>query len=120
MPNAVLKWLMQSLYGELDVLRRERVGARRVATQWCKKPPIAGIIPLLVTIPGIGPITARTLVAWIADPRRFPNRAKIGSYSGLGLGQGVPEARVALEPDVVRHLEALFRSGQLVVREPAQ
>ena len=91
MPNAVLKWQMQSLYGELDVLRRERVGARRVATQWCKKPPIAGIIPLLVTIPGIGPITARTLVAWIADPRRFPNRAKIGSYSGLGLGQGVTD-----------------------------
>lgn len=51
----------------------------------------------LKTIPGVGAIVAPTIVAWIAaqrpafrvDPARFPRLGKVGSYAGLGLGQGI-------------------------------
>jgi len=42
----------------------------------------------LCTIPGVGPVIARTLVGWIAEPTRFKSRSALYSYAGLGLGQG--------------------------------
>ena len=83
--NGELRWQMKSLYRQLDLLRRERVGAHRVLGQMAKKLPA---IVRLESIPGVGPITARTLVGWIADPQRFKSRNAISSYVGLGLGQG--------------------------------
>ena len=43
----------------------------------------------LRSIPGVGPIVARVLVAWLVDPRRFKSRSALASYAGLGLGQGI-------------------------------
>jgi len=83
--NEALRWQMESLYRQLDSLRRERVGARRVLGQLARKLPV---IARLEGISGVGPITARTLVGWIADPRRFKSRSALASYAGLGLGQG--------------------------------
>lgn len=85
MPNGAVKWHLQSLYRQLDLLRRERVAAHRVIARWTRKMPL---IARLEGIPGVGPVTARTLVAWIADPHRFRNRHALSSYGGLGLGQG--------------------------------
>jgi transposase len=85
MGNRALRWQMESLYRQLDHLRRERVGAHRVIGRWTKG---LEVIRRLQTPPGSGPITARTLVGWIADPHRFRNRHALSSYGGLGLGQG--------------------------------
>lgn len=85
MPNEAVRWQLESLYRQLDTLRRERVAAHRMIRRWTK--PLR-IIQRLQTIPGVGPITARTLVAWIADPHRFANRRALSCYGGLGLGQG--------------------------------
>jgi len=42
----------------------------------------------LRTIPGVGPITARTLVAWLVESKRFKSRKALSAYGGMGLGQG--------------------------------
>jgi transposase len=76
---------MESLYRQFDGLRRERVGAHRVLVKLSRR---FSEIPRLQSIPGIGPITARTVVAWIVEPCRFRSRNALSSYAGLGLGQG--------------------------------
>jgi transposase len=38
---------------------------------------------LLQTIPGVGPRTAETIVAYIDDPNRFARAHQVGSYFGL-------------------------------------
>lgn len=85
LPNPTLRWQMEGLYREYDMLRVERVGAHRVMGRLCSDMPH---VELLKTIPGIGNLIARTLVGWIVDPSRFPTRSKLGAYAGLGLGQG--------------------------------
>jgi len=85
LPSAELRWQMGSLYRELDLFRRERVGTHRIIRRICKGIPD---VALLMSIPGVGPITAQTIVAWLVDPRRFKSRNALGSYAGLGLSQG--------------------------------
>lgn len=83
--NPAVRWQMESLFRVLDQTRRERINARRVLGRWARE---IGVVERLKSIPGVGPITARTLVAWIADPSRFKSRNARSSYAGLGLGQG--------------------------------
>lgn len=85
LPNGALKWQMESLYRQLDLLRRERLSAHRILGSWTKK---LSVVKRLRSVPGIGPITARTLAGWIAAPERFHSRQALSSYAGLGLGQG--------------------------------
>lgn len=40
-------------------------------------------VQLLLTIPGVGPRLAETVVAVIDDPHRFRNRKQVGCYAGL-------------------------------------
>lgn len=40
-------------------------------------------VDLLMSIPGVGPRLAETVVAVIDDPRRFRNRRQVGCYAGL-------------------------------------
>lgn len=82
---AGVRWQMQSLYRQLDMLRRERTGVHRVAGRMARKLPVTR---RLLTAPGVGPLTARSVVAWIVDPHRFKSRNALSSYAGLGLGQG--------------------------------
>lgn len=85
MTEAGLRWQMQSLYRQLDMLRRERVGAHRMTGRLARKLPV---VRRLQSAPGVGRMTAQTLVAWIVDPARFKSRNALSSYAGLGLGQG--------------------------------
>jgi transposase len=84
MPNAALRQTLESLLRRLDQVRGERLEIRRELKRWAAQIPV---IERLQTIPGVGPTTARTLVAWIVDPRRFRSREALNAYSGLGLGQ---------------------------------
>lgn len=83
--EAGLRWQMNSLYRELDLLRRERYGVRRTVKGMARQ---LKVIDRLQSAPGAGPITARTVVAWVVDPGRFRSRKALSSYAGLGLGQG--------------------------------
>ena len=38
---------------------------------------------LLMTVPGIGPVTALTFTAEIGDPKRFKNSRQVGAYLGM-------------------------------------
>jgi transposase len=85
LPNAAIRWQMGSLYRRLDGAVLERARVQRVLSRQAAKLPI---VERLQTIPGVGAITARCLVAWIADPHRFKTPGALSSYAGLGLGQG--------------------------------
>jgi len=37
----------------------------------------------LQTLPGVGPLTATTIYAWVGDVRRFPNAKALAAYAGL-------------------------------------
>ncbi len=85
LPNSSVSWQMQSLYRQLDVFRKERIGTHRVLSTLNNKFPE---VKLLQSVPGLGPKTARVIVPWIVDPLRFKSRSALSSYAGLGLGQG--------------------------------
>lgn len=86
MPSGAARWQIESLYRRLDALRVERVGSHRVLGRQVRKIPVA---QRLRSIPGVGPVVASVLVAWLVDPRRFKSRSALASYAGLGLGQGI-------------------------------
>lgn len=46
--------------------------------------PWAAQVPLLLQLPGIGVVTAMTVLAAIGEIRRFPTAKKLVGYSGLG------------------------------------
>jgi hypothetical protein len=84
--NAGVRWQMESLCRRLDALREERVSGWRVARQLTRK---LKEVDQIDTIPGVGALVSRTMVAWIFDPGRFKSMNALNSYGGLGLGQGI-------------------------------
>jgi transposase len=73
---------MRSLYRRLDGLRLERVRAHRMVSRHARKIPV---VKKLRAVPGLGPKTMPTVVAWIVDPSRFKSESGLSSYAGLGL-----------------------------------
>jgi len=86
LPNEALRWEMESLYKRLDFLRIERVGAHRAQSRWARSLPET---QRMQSVPGVGPIVARTLAAWVANPGRFKSRKALSAYGGLGVSQPV-------------------------------
>jgi transposase len=107
LPNAALRWQMESLYRQLDALRLERVRARGMVLKQARK---TKVVKHLRTIPGVGPKTGPVIAAWIADPRRFRNRNALSSYGGLGLKQDVSNWKV------LRHAHASRRGNRELKR----
>jgi len=79
------RWQIESLYRQLDTLRREHRESFRELGRMVKRLPV---IRRLDGIPGVGKVTALTLTAWLAGPERFKSPQALVSYGGLGLGQG--------------------------------
>ena len=77
---------MRSLYRQLDGFRLERVRAHRMLSKHARK---IKVVKKLRKVPGLGPKTTPTIVAWIADPNRFRNESGLSSYAGLGLKNDV-------------------------------
>jgi transposase len=75
---------------ELTALLRERLAG-------------APEVVLLTTIPGVGFLTAATLVAELGDPRRFGRAAQVSTYFGL-----VPRVRASAD---VAHYGRITRAG---------
>jgi len=84
--SAAMRWQMESLGRELDMLSEEISKAEGMIGRLC------GALPMsqrLQSVPGVGPIVAATIVAWIVDPARFKSAGALSAYAGLGLGQAV-------------------------------
>lgn len=116
--NMHLRWQMRSNYRQLDMLRTERTLTHRKLAGFNGRLPIIG---RLQSVPGVGPIVARTLVGWIVEPDRFRNRSALSSYAGLGLGQGWtnwhPVGRARASRRGNRQLKrVLFLAAQAAVR----
>jgi transposase len=79
-----------SLFRMLDGARVERVLVRRELRRYSEG---LSVIARLQSVPGIGPVIARTLVAWIADPGRFKSPNALSAYAGLGLKQDISNWR---------------------------
>ena len=80
------RFQIESLYRLLDGTRDERHVLR---TELRKRSLLIPPIKRMQTVPGIGPITARTLAAYIADPTRFKSPSALAAYAGLGLSQDI-------------------------------
>ena len=60
-----------------EVARLERAMDKHVATHWPE------LRRLLETIPGVGRITACSVLAWTSDVTKFPTARQFANYSGL-------------------------------------
>ena len=116
LPGA-LRWPMESLYRQLDQVRVERVGAHRVLGRLTRG---MQIVRRLDGIPGVGSVTARTLVAWIADPGRFRSRSAVNAYGGLGLGQGVTNWQVVSRARASRRGQRKLKRVLFIAAEAAR
>jgi transposase len=96
---------LRSLYFDLDA-RVDRL--TKELRQMARSADYAPMVELLATVPGIGWLTALTLVAEIVDFRRFPDGEALSSYAGL-----TPSEHSS--GDRVRHGH-ITRQGNPVVR----
>lgn len=110
------KWQMESLYRQLDLARRERVGAHRVLGRLTRKMPL---IARLDGIPGVGPMTARTIVGYIVDPDRFKSRSAVNAYGGLGLCQAVTNWKVVSRAKASKRGQKRLKRVLMIAAEAA-
>jgi|WetSurSiteA1Bulk_404760.scaffolds.fasta_scaffold24652_2 transposase len=75
--------LARLLYRHMDHCRKIKADHIRLVRQLAK--PFKSLVDLLMTIPGIGPISAYTLVAYLEDGRRIANKRQLWKYAGLSL-----------------------------------
>jgi transposase len=68
------------LLEELEQFDRQVEGMTRLLNRMGRGHP--GVV-LLQTIPGVGPRTAETIVAYMDDPSRFSQARQVGAYFGL-------------------------------------
>jgi len=71
------------LYERMDHCRQLKAKHIRILRESAR--PVKDLVHLLMTIPAIGPISAYTLVGYLEDGRRIPNKRKLWRYAGLSL-----------------------------------
>src|SRR3954452_566930 len=80
-------------------------------------------VPLLMTVPGIGPVLGYTIAAEIGDISRFPTPKKLVGYTGLCptvRQSGRKDHRAALAKDGPKYLRwALIEAATHAARHPA-
>jgi transposase len=67
----------------LDHIDRERKESTKGLLAEGKRPRWAKPFAVLQSIPGVGPITALTILAELGDAARFASRAAVANYAGL-------------------------------------
>jgi transposase len=67
----------------LDHLDKERKESTKALVTEGKRPRWAKPLAVLESIPGVGPITALTILAELGEPARFASRAAVANYAGL-------------------------------------
>jgi transposase len=76
--------VVESLQIQIDLLRtitgsKERLGRKIIEAS----APLDGQIRLLITIPGITPLTASAFLADVGDVHRFPSLRRMNAYLGV-------------------------------------
>jgi transposase len=116
--NDAIRWQMQSLWRELDLLEEELSATLREVRGLTRG---LGMVERLQSIPGVGLIVAGTVAAWIVDPHRFKNQSALNAYAGLGMGQAVtnwePQGGARASRRGNRHLKrVLFLAAGVATR----
>jgi transposase len=75
--------LARLLYERMDHCRQLKAKHIRIVRKSAK--PMKKLVRLLKTIPAIGSIYAYTLIAYLEEGQRFPNKRKLWRYAGLSL-----------------------------------
>jgi transposase len=85
--NAATCGAPPSLTDALALCQRQEGALRaelaQVDTVMRVRPQAVEAIQRLMTVPGIGPLTATMLYAWVGDVRRFPHAKQLAAYAGL-------------------------------------
>jgi transposase len=97
--NAILRQDMELLWQSYDLLTAQESQWRRRLVQMGKD---AEAVRRFVELPGIGPVRAATLYVILDTPWRFPTKAKLWKYLGIGLerrrsGKGPERLRVPVQ-----------------------
>ncbi len=80
--NSALKAQLQMLWIGYDATKEQVEIAKKQFSSYARKYPI---IKSWCKLPGVGPIRATTIFAYLDTPWRFKNRAKLHRYCGVGL-----------------------------------
>jgi transposase len=80
----------------LQVIESLNVQIRAADREVAREATDDAVARRLMTIPGVGPVTALTFVATIDDPKRFSSAAQIASY--LGLVPGIEQSSSMVRP----------------------
>ncbi|MCW1402909.1 IS110 family transposase [Novosphingobium sp. MW5] len=75
-----LEPLFAPLVASIEVIEDQLRASNRLLESRAADDPVCS---RLMTVPGVGPITALTFTATIEDPRRFSRSEDVGAYSGL-------------------------------------
>jgi transposase len=69
---------------EIELLTRQIKQAEAMISQLSVQQPWAEQVPYLIQLPGIGILTAMTILAAVGEINRFPSSKKLVGYAGLG------------------------------------
>lgn len=75
-----LEPLFAPLVASIEVIEDQLRASNRLLESRAADDPVCS---RLMSVPGVGPITALTFTATIEDPRRFSRSEDVGAYSGL-------------------------------------
>jgi len=75
--------LAQLLYERMDESRKLKAKHVRLLREAAR--PVKNLVAVLMTIPCIGRISAYTIVAFLEDGRRIPNKRKLWKYTGVSI-----------------------------------
>jgi transposase len=78
--NVALASVMEALLAARDALMREYGRLHKLVLRTVRDDPVCR---LLMTMPGIGPVSALTFRSTIDDPTRFSHSRSVGAYLGL-------------------------------------
>jgi len=110
--SALTRGAPASLTAALALCRRQEGALRaelaQLDTALRVRTQTVDAVQRLMTVPGIGPLTATMLYAWIGDVRRFPHAKQLAAYAGL-----VPTVR---QSGNSTHLGRITKQGAPVLR----
>jgi transposase len=75
--------LAKLLYQRMDENRQLKAGHVRLLREASQ--PVKDLVARVITIPAVGRISACTMVAFLQDGRRIPNKRKLWKYTGISI-----------------------------------
>lgn len=101
-----LEPLFAPLVASMEVIESQLRASNRLLEDRAEADPICS---RLMSVPGVGPITALTFAASVEDPHRFARSEDVGAYAGL-----VPRRSQSGERDVHGHIS---KAGDSMLRK---